>query len=242
MAYRLIYVKNGVTKQTSDCRFSDVDNWVIKYLNKDKKNIVHDIAVSNGVTSLQFFNTIKQNSYNTEFYISDKFSKLYISGSSIMKVYDRDNELLFGYIFCFVATDNIKMFILSKILFSLLKKSRVNRNLNEILLYDNTVKKAINNSQIIDIDYDVFNDKTYIDTFTFVRCMNLLNYNYFDTDTIKSGILNIKQSLKENGHLLVGRTNQNGINQASLFIKQNNSFILVENYNEGSEIQKIIES
>ena len=97
--YDLLKMNNNVSKQTTAFRFKDIDIWVAQFLSKNEVHIIHDIAVSNGVTSLQLLNFLKQNEIKSEFYISDKYAKLYSTGSKIIRVYDVENRIQFIYLF-----------------------------------------------------------------------------------------------------------------------------------------------
>lgn len=93
---------------------------------------------------------------------------------------------------------------------------------------------------LTNLNYDIFLAKEN-NTFNFVRCMNILNIEYFPEDKIIIGLQNLKDSLVDKGILLIGRTLQNGVNQASFYKKENNNLILMEEINGGSEIKSIIE-
>ena len=70
--------------------------------------------------------------------------------------------------------------------------------------------------------------------------MNVLNLSYFSEEKIVVGIKNIFNLLKEEGYLLIGRTNDRGLNNASLYIKKKNKFIILKKVNEGCEINHLI--
>jgi len=239
MLYRLFYTNDGPTKQTIAGRFDDIDQIALKYMD-DQYNIIHDIGVSSGITSIELYKKLELHKMHSEFYISDKFSRFTVSNNKICKIYDSNNQLTFGYVSIFLASDKIRYFFISKLLFKIISKLSDNKmNMSQIILYDHEVKNLIYKQKIIDIEYDVFSSRIS-EKFTFIRCMNLLNLGYFNKRKIVDAINTIKNSLKEDGVLLIGRTLPNNMNKASFFKKKHNQLNLVEDINGGAEIKDLI--
>ncbi|NPA68899.1 MAG: hypothetical protein GXO50_09860 [Chlorobi bacterium] len=238
--YTDIYVNDKTSKKTEKNRFDDLNETSLNYIKKQKNPVIHDIAVSNGISSSELSGKLKTGNIKNEFYISDKFAEIFVKKGFITKIYDSDKNLMFAYIgFLFAADKNI-FFPLTVLLFKLLKKTKIPVNFDyKLLLFHPETLKKIKTGELRYINYDVFN--TVIkDKFTFVRVMNILNLGYFNRQKIKPALENIKKSMKENAILLIGRTNADGINNAGFYKKNNNKLILLEDVNEGSEINSII--
>ena len=125
MAYRLIYVTDGTSKQTASGRFTSLDIKTKDYLNKTEVNKIHDVGVSSGITSMELLNFLNDNHLTLNFYISDKYSTVYGYKSCyglISRFYDADGKLMISYLGPFVATNKDNRRILSKLLYNLLKK------------------------------------------------------------------------------------------------------------------------
>lgn len=244
LQYELLYVSDGTSKQTLAERFKDLEQATLQYLTKDKINVIHDVAVSSGVSSVKFYELVRNNHFNTDFYVSDKYAKVWISKDKTQKVYDAEGKLMLAYVGKFLATDKIVYFPLSKRLFSYIQKQSIGQEFNSsscnhIKLYDNKVLDYIEEKKIYDIDYDIFTSS--IDSkFTFVRCMNILNLGYFGSEKIKIAINKLFSSLQQDGILLVGRTINNQYNNASFFKKEGSQLVWLEDIGTGSEIKTLI--
>ena len=237
--YEGIYTGNNTAKSTKVKRFKDIDDVSLKYLNPDE-NVVHDIAVSNGVTSVEFYDKIKQSGKNAEFYISDKYSTYCFTGNFITKVFSVDKKLICGYVFFILADNHInRIFFMSHLLFHFLKLFSVPEQLSKISLYDKKTISFIENKLIQEISYDVF-DANIDDKFTFIRCMNLLQLPYFSEQQITIALENIKLSLKDSGIFQIGRTSQDGTNNVSIYKKIASKFIVLEHINKGYENNTLV--
>lgn len=239
--YKSFYVENGTSKETSRGRFSDLDEKVLGFLKPDSENLILDVGVSSGITSLDLFEKLVQCDYRFSLSISDKFSRFYCAGSAIRRIYDRDNVLARAYVFSMLADKNLHWkYFVSKYSYELVRLLPFNGSLAEqLVLYDRRVRNLIEQGRICEVDYDVFS--TTLDLqFDFVRCMNLLNRSYFSPPDILKAIDNLNKSLKEGGILQIGSTNSAGVNNVSFFRKVENHLEWLDDVNAGSEIKGLI--
>jgi chemotaxis methyl-accepting protein methylase len=109
----------------------------------------------------------------------------------------------------------------------------------KVSLFDRDVQKCIDLGQLEAKSYNIFerDSKRY----GFIRCMNLLNRSYFSDTQIKVGILNLFESLDDKGYLQIGRTDDQGVNRASVYRKEQRRLTLVLQFNGGAEIGNIVE-
>lgn len=235
-----IYVENKTSKKTSKGRFADLDEITSELLNKEKFFKVHDLAVSSGITSIDLFEKLKEKDIDFSLFVSDKYSKMFIKKGHTQRYFDVENNLTFGYWGCFFAADKNIFFPLTVLLFHIMKRIPNNCNYdNEILFFHTKLLKMLHSKRVNYIDFDVFT--TTISTkFNFVRCMNLLNLGYFNEQTICKALVNLSNAIDNKGILLIGRTNSNGVNNASFFKKEQDRFILLKDVNGGSEIKRLI--
>ena len=239
--YKDIYVSNKTAKTTSKNRFPDLNILSLKYIIKQNNPVIHDVAVSSGISSNGFFELLKKENINNEFYISDKYVEIFVKKGFITKIFSSEKKFLFGYFGCLFAGDKNIFFPLTVLLFKILKNIKLPNDFDyKILLLHPEVLQKMSSNKIKFINYDIFNTETK-ENFTFVRAMNILNLGYFDETKIKKALQNLFISLKENGILLVGRTNSKGTNNASFYRKKDNRFSFLKDINEGSEIKHIIE-
>jgi hypothetical protein len=225
-AYSSLVMGNKTSKQTNESRFTDLDVY-LSSLNITGN--VHDIGVSSGISSLKLLDNI-----NIKLFISDKYMFAKCSEGFITRFYDVDNKFMFAYCCGIFISDLVSWsFFISKLLNKCIIKNSNKIRHSICLLHPKVLKQKIN----IIKDYDVFTSETNLQ-FQLVRCMNLLNLNYFDEQDIKTALNNIKTSLVEGGYLLVGRT-ENMQNNATLYQKKNNTFEVAKEFNEGYEGPRI---
>jgi len=232
---------NDTFKHTSKNRFKDIDEISLEYIREG--DCIHDIAVSSGITSLELFNKLHKNNIKNQFYISDKYSQLKIYGNKIVKVYDNESNFLFGYVFniyCCKFGQCSKFFFLSSVLYEVLRYTKLTIS-RDIVLFNPQVMEYINNKKIINLDYDIFN-KSHEDMFNFIRCMNIFNKMYFSNDKLLIALKYVKDSMRQDAYLLIGRTLNSNQNIATIYQKKGNNFIFIEDINGGTDIKDIIDN
>lgn len=232
-------------KTTAQGRFRDIDEITINYINEFPAPHVHDIAVSSGITSHELYAQISILKPNTLFFISDKYSKYFASGKKIISIFGAEHKLLFGYIFMIYAAPDVQIYCpVSRIAFIFLRIKNYfspPKILRPISLLNLEIEQLISNEKIHFIDYDAFSTR-YEDKFDYVRCMNLLNLNsWFKINDIVSAVINISASIKENGILQIGRTeDETGVNRVSFYRKIGDHLMIEQKVNGGSELAALI--
>lgn len=225
-------------KRTYRGRFSDIDGATVNFLSEPF--VFHDVAVSSGVTSCELFEKIRSSGKAGSFVVSDKFSEIEVSDGVITRVYDNGGKLLNTYAFGMLFDPKLSWFFLfSKILYFPISMIRDSGRKHRVSLFVPGLIEYIDSGKIRYLYYDVF--KTQVkEEFTFVRCMNILIQRYFSEARIMEGITNIRNSLKEGGVLLVGRTTPQGVHLASFFRKEAGALVPLLELSGGSEIGHII--
>ena len=66
-AMRPIRMANRITKKTCAQRFSELDGLSLKYFKNNQTTKIHDVAVSDGITSVEFFDLLTKNNIQFEF-------------------------------------------------------------------------------------------------------------------------------------------------------------------------------
>ncbi len=240
--YTDIYVNNQTSKKTQKNRFPDLNEISLQLIKEQKNPIIHDVAVSNGISSAEFHDLLKSNNVDSEFCISDKYAEIFVKKGFITKAFTSENKLLFAYIGNIFAGDKNIFFPLTVLLYKILTNQKIIDDFDyKLLLLHPEILIKIKTKEINFINYDIF--QTEINQkFTFVRVMNILNTGYFTEKQIKTGIENIIKSIKENGILLIGRTNSKNINNASFYKKTNGQLAHFKDVNKGSEIKQFIKN
>ena len=240
--YKGILTSDGTSKHTAPGRFRDLDVLVVNYLSH-KSNLIHDVAVSSGVTSVELYSVLRGRGVPFKLMVSDKFSHYLYSGNIVRKIYAVNKTLLFAYVGWILADRKCTWkFPISKFLFPLVRAfDKPSPPFGEIPLYDCQLLELLRQGHVEELSYDIFST-SLPDRFTFVRCMNVLNLGYFKPGDISRALVLLKDSLKDQGVLLLGRTLRDGVNAVSFYRKVFGHLELIQDLNGGSEIRHLVES
>lgn len=237
-AYSNIITSNSTLKTTRAGRFKELDEWFSDYLKS--VDSIHDVAVSNGITTLELYKLLLNSGKSVEMFYSDKFGKCTLVKNLLSTyIFDANGKLMHVYLGCIYIDNKVSsLFFISKLLYYFFPREIKNsKKQKSVSLFH---KKVLENSgRLKEIDYDIFNT-TLPNKFNAVRAMNILNKAYFKETEILIAIKNLILSITEGGLLLIGRT-QNTINHAGLYKKTSGKFVLIDSFNEGSEIHYLIE-
>ena len=239
--YKSFYVHNGTSKETRQGRFAGVDEKTLSFLKRDSMNLIHDVGVSSGITSLDLYDRLTAAGYPFALFVSDQFARFYWTGKTIRRIYDQNRVLARAYILSLVVDGKLhwKHFI-SRYSYQLVKMlPNHNQAVGEVILYDRRLRTLIEEGLVSEIEYDIFSGSGATQ-FDLVRCMNVLNRCYFSASQISRACDNLKKSLREGGILQVGRTNPEGVNNVSFFRKDKDRLCWIEDVNQGSEIKELV--
>lgn len=240
IAFSRITTSNNTLKTTRSGRFKELDVWFSKFVKGGYQ--IHDVAVSNGITTWELFTLLSSQEKKINVYYSDKFGSCTVIKKKLQTlVYDADGKLMQASLGCIYADNKVsRWFFLSKFIFRFFPdhiKKLTGGKESKISLFH---KILIENSEVFkEICYDIFTTQTEI-KFDAVRAMNILNRAYFTDSELKVAIKNIISSVKDEGLILIGRTN-NYINHGGIYRKRSGKLLLIENFNNGSEVHSIIE-
>ena len=238
--YEKLYTSDGISKQTAPGRFRDLDSLAADFLTHES-NSIHDVAVSSGVTSVELYSVLRDRGIRFKFMVSDKFSRYLYRGSMVRRIYTVNETLLCAYVLGILADRKCSWkFPISKILFPLVRAfDKPSSTFGEVPLYDFRLLELIREGHVEDLSYDIFST-SLPDRFTFVRCMNVLNPTYFKPDALRRALTLLKNSLKDQGILLLGRTSPDGTNAVSIYKKVSGHLELIRDLNGGSEIRHLV--
>lgn len=224
---------------TAEKRFADLDGIAVPLILSQKNPSIHDIGVSNGVTSLELYNAVAAIRDDFEFCLSDKNFDCFYTGRLARRVYDSDGKFFEGYFFgVFCRSDLSGKYFISRILGRALNRPPGNAPRTRIVYLDRRLRALADSGKIKRISFDALNNDIE-DRFTFVRCMNLLILQYFSAEELKRAVNLIIRSLKEGGIFQTGRT-VDGVNHATFFMKEGGRLSVIRHVNDGSEINETI--
>jgi hypothetical protein len=258
---------DGSYKKTHSGRFDEFDEKIINRLKDsfgtERKLLVHDLAVSDGRTSFDFFSKLQKIFSNLDFFASDKNMFAYVQTSfkneERKMVTDEAGKILQiifpPFVLNFYSSKRawrfkIKRAILYPINFIIINlfKAAFVRNIffkaggekkKITLLQNKTIDLTRSKNNFHIQGYDLFQENP--DKFDIIRAMNVVNLSYFTAKEIRKIAYNILNSLKEGGLFVVGSnkaaaTPVNG----DLFIKKNGRLESLEKFGDGAPFREII--
>lgn len=236
---------NGIYKTTKANRFIDIDEELISILEENKTYLIHDVAASDGITSVELLQKLDKSNIKSKFIFSDKFAKIFWSPKWYGTVYkDQEGTVLFLDFFGIQAYRNTSIkYIFSKILGYLFPgNSPVLNSDTEILLLNPKAREAISEGKLEFMYYDIFESKQEKEKFDLIRCINILNLGVFSDELISKGLANLIPSLKEGGIFLIGRSDEsNFVNHATIYKKTGGKLLPMKNINKGTELKNLID-
>ncbi|MBF0216424.1 MAG: hypothetical protein HQL30_05445 [Candidatus Omnitrophica bacterium] len=253
----------NVFKRTYQNRFDEFDNICIDamkhFIISSNKVLVHDLAVSDGRTSYDFYKLlIKQSPGEIIYFASDILPYVFeIStvGSRVKTIIDKGQnviQVIFPpFVFNEFSQDN-KLYFINLMLKYVIDRTVVKAQLRDVR--NNEAKLVIKKIYLVDkkcrdlmsVDhnfsfesYDIFDRATR--QVNIVRAMNILNPTYFPQSDIKIILRNIHDSLLVDGYLIVGSNGDKGsCVDGGIYQKMNTGFISLRHAAVPSRINQVI--
>ena len=233
----------GAYKRTYSKRFEDFDKKIVAlvgaHFSKDKPLFMHDVAVSDGRTSCDFFEKLADIFPKLNFYASDYDSEIIILESGTTKVTINTQGKLLEVVwppFVFNAIKQHSYYPLNNIMFFLVRffvvrKMMVQYKAGAIKNYRiklfcpraNVLAKSDERFQLG--KYNVLDPFPAAHKLSIVRAMNILNASYFTSAEFERLLRNIWNSLSEGGLLIAG-SNQDAATlvHGTVYQKQKDKF------------------
>jgi hypothetical protein len=242
--------QDGHGKMTRAGRFADLDPIAVGYLERGRRNVIHDVGVSSGVTSCELHDAIaRAGDVDFDFFVSDKYNRYSSRGSLVRRLYDADGRLLSGSIFGLVADPRASAaFMGSRLLFGALRAYDERLHAGDdsrtttIDMFAPRARDYLRDGKLRLLPYDVWVGGER-ERFTYVRCMNVLNVGWWFSDAqVDRGLRSVVSSLQPGGVLQLGRTRDlDGQNDASFFRKQGDSLVLLSHHHAGTETMALLQ-
>jgi len=258
-------VVNGAFKKTHKDRFNTFDESTLSLIRErfqaGLKLKVHDMAVSDGRTSVPFYKSLSSvYEYHLDFLASDFSAEFFVvkeTGSSRRIVLDNQGNLIQyifpPFVFNMIHPENPYIYPINylacKILYNtfatkLQDKYKCNPNLlgkEKILLLSPECKVLLADKRFAFRSYDMLSAP--LGKFQVIRAMNILNASYFKYSELKRAVDNILCSLDEGGILITGSNVDTGSTvNGGVYLKNNGDLQKIFESGEGSPIKEILES
>lgn len=251
--------ERGAYKRTYARRFEDFDKVALDYLQRTfTVNIflqIHDVAVSDGRTALDFFESVSSFFENVEYTASDYNPIIYVIESGKFKItLSQTGQVLEIVAPPFVFNESkrdrwlwyplnriIRLFVREVIVPGILKRYEAGScNRSELKLFaPRVVDKSIIDPRFILRQYDVL--KHFDKQYNIIRAMNILNPTYFSEGEFLSIINHIYSGLKDGGVFITGSNEGvDSIVHGGIYIKAKNGFVNVFQSGNGSLVNDLI--
>lgn len=251
--------ERGAYKRTYSKRFQQFDGCVLEFLRKQYSRtetiIAHDCGISDGRTSLDFFQRFVQEFPNVSFFASDYQPRVLVikKGRTTVTISPSGNilEIMWPpFVFHLIKRDSyrhypvnhlirffIEHFIVPPIYQSYLSGKLKAR---EILLFAPKVQALEkSDSRFHLLQHDLllpFQRKNHL-----IRAMNILNTSYFSEQEFMLILSNIWHGLHEHGFLITGSNADSGsVVHGGIFKKTASGFQTIVESGDGSPIKKMV--
>lgn len=238
---------NGSFKKTHRNRFNVFDKKALSTIGElfpeDRVLKVHDLAISDGRTTVPFFNVLAQGyQLNLEFLASDyaaEFTAYRAKGTNRRIILDRQGNLIQHvmppFVFNAVWPEHPLYYPVNTVLrktigWALAHKMRHDIEKNpqgfvkqDILLLCDECKTLMDDPRFTFRAYDLLAGP--VGHHHVIRAMNILNASYFSPEQMRVAVANIASSLAEGGILITGSNEEGGTEvRGGIYRKKGNHF------------------
>ncbi len=254
---------NSSYRRTYTYRFENFDKEIIdicqNYLPFQKNYKIHDAAISDGKIACEFFDRLQDSlNSNITFLGSDNDLNVLIYSSIKNKHHkiitdERGNILQFvlpPFVLNASSPKKTKwyklkhtiLYFINYLLLKLLKNKKVKQFLLPVTKNDyKTLKLLANKTLKYEKGYDNFSLMCYNllkvapEKFDLVRAMNVINPSYFNRTDVTKIAKNLKDSLKENGLLVIGSNKEaNSPVNGNILQKRQGNLYSIKQFNQGA--------
>jgi hypothetical protein len=267
--YCSMRVGNHVQKITRRNRFAALDEWLLDDLDHRfghwRSIAIHDMAASNGITSLELFMRLARRG-NVTVHCSDLHDTIYVvapNGSRWKTIFDLDGRPL-QYVGCgfvlsgckaeplrYPVNRVVQVWAKSCLLqraATLLKAASFRQDQHAVQLSGGMVRRI----RLVHPECDrlvrseprftVGRDNLFSPRprqFDIVRIMNALTPQHFEVERVLDGISRCAANVVEGGMFIVGRSvdEENGHLRATAFVRRQSSLIPCRDFGEGYELK-----
>ncbi len=249
-------LKNGTYKITRSRRLDDLNDLVNQLVPRRHLKVM-DVAVSSGTTTLEWMEALHRAGIDHEMTAGDSFMFGFIVsiGTNLHVLTDKNGHPLQFEVFRETLPiplpgkrallKNLAPLLLCygglNLLFAGKRKPR-SSNIPGIVCRPVTLlsRRLRQQPNIRLIEDNILINKAFPAFFDVVRAANILNRDYFDDATLKLMLGNLRVRLARNGLLVVCRTDNEGMNRASVFgLRDCDHLEVVARLGGGSDIEDL---
>lgn len=258
--FQSVGLPNGTWKTTSYRRLDDLNALVQNHLPARRPLDVMDVAVSSGVSTLEWLESMEQAGIECRMTAGDAAADAYlvtlgpglrvlvdrrgtplqyeVAGYAIRLPMRKREMLRFGlpvlYMRILLASAVAPALKSAK---GAVEGARMGIRWQPLKLVSTLLRKR---NRIEVVEDDILVNRSYKECFDVLRAANILNRGYFDEGTLVAMLLNLRNRLRKGGLLVVCRTNDRNVNNGTLFtLGDDGRLRTLARLNEGSEVEEI---
>jgi len=256
--FQSVGLPNGTWKTTAHRRLDDLNALVEKYLPRNRSIDVMDVAVSSGVSTLEWLESMERAGISCRMTAGDAAADAYlvtiasglrvlvdrrgyplqyeVRGHAIRLPIRKRDMLLYGLPVMYMRR------VLEKVVAPALKATNRTQEGSQGGVSWRPLKlvSPLLRNRIEVVEDDILVNRAYRECFDVVRAANILNRGYFDEGTLMAMLLNLRNRLRTGGLLVVCRTNEKNVNHGSILaLGEDGRLSQVARLNEGSEVEDI---
>jgi hypothetical protein len=250
--------ERGAYKRTYANRFSEFDTKAIELIKQQFPNQehinIHDVAVSDGRTAVDFFASLVKEHQNLSYQASDYNPKVLVIKDGETKVTLSSNnkvlEVLWApFVFSAVRPDKIWKYPVNRLLQLFVDRTKVRPLIkkyisgkieaSELFLFSPmALNLASSDSRFSLLQHDILQPFNSQSQSHIIRAMNVLNASYFSKAEFKIVLQNMHAQLRTNGLLITGSNQDSGsIVNGGVYQKTVNGFKELWRSGNGSPIK-----
>ncbi len=240
-------LSNGVFKTTARRRLDDVNERILKQLPRDQTLRVMDVAVSSGISTLEWAQALKQANFVFEMTAGDLTiaAKVTSLGRVFQVLVDSHGDPLqidiLGIAFPNASGSRVRnaCFEIGKCLvrgmFCLPLKTR------PLWLVTPALTQSCNSITLVEDDILIDQQPEFQRRFDVLRAANILNRSYFDIDTLQRMTQNLKQRLVVGGLLVICRTDENQVNHGIIIrLCDGETVQVLDRFGDRAELESLV--
>ncbi len=232
---------NGTWKTTYPNRLDDLNRGLLEHLPRDRELELMDVGVSSGVSTVEWSDQLRASGVAHRLLAGDLYpeGRLITLGGWLAVLFDgsgREPLLLeAGSLSVPLRSDRRLVRFLRPLLVPALRVLAP-RAVPVPLVSPRLLRRA----EIELVEDDATVPGRFPQRFDAVRVANLLQPSYFDAATIGQIAVNLRERLREDGLLVVCRTDEGGLNRATIFRRRGEHFTPEASLNGGSEVEDLV--
>jgi hypothetical protein len=258
--FKSVGLPNGTWKTTAYRRLDNLNELVQKFLPTDRPLDVMDVAVSSGVSTVEWIESMERAGTQCRMTAGDATADAYlVSIAPGMRVLvDRHGHALHYEVAGRGIGHPLRKRLMPVYLWPVLfihlvlgmvvaptlraatrleEGGRLGTRWRPLKLVSPTLLKP---NRIDVVEDDILVNRSYRGCFHAVRAANILNREYFEDNTLTAMLNNLRNRLKTGGLLIVCRTNPHDVNHGTIFeLREDGRLYVLARLNEGSEVEHL---